>query len=167
MAGEIAAPFGHGLLTRMDAPASGLAIGRLAVHRVAEADRVLHKTAAPPASTPLTLAVAPVLPVDEALRRLDSTEAGLTSDGADARRARFGPNVLTSHRVTALGPTHPPTPQPRPVSLPPGPSRRPHSGALRSAGRRLHERLTEAAAVVRWVFSTPDRAGQAAERFRR
>src|SRR5882757_11152408 len=64
---------------------------------------MLHKTAAPPAPTPLTLAVAPVLPVDEALRRLDSTEAGLTSDGADARRARFGPNVLTSHRVTALG----------------------------------------------------------------
>jgi hypothetical protein len=41
--------------------------------------------------------------VDEALRRLDSTEAGLTSDGTDTRRARFGPNVLTSHRVTALG----------------------------------------------------------------
>jgi hypothetical protein len=41
--------------------------------------------------------------VDEVLRRLDSTEAGLTSDGADARRARFGPNVLTSQRVTALG----------------------------------------------------------------
>src|SRR5882762_507020 len=87
----------------MDAPASGLAIRRLAVRRVAEADRVLHKTAAPPAPTPLTLTVAPVLPVDEALRRLDTTEAGLTSDGADARRARFGPNVLASLRVTALG----------------------------------------------------------------
>jgi hypothetical protein len=56
-----------------------------------------------PPPTPLTLTVAPVLPVDEVLRRLDSTEAGLTSDGAHARRARFGPNVLTSHRVTALG----------------------------------------------------------------
>jgi hypothetical protein len=87
----------------MGAGASGLAVRRLAVHRVASADRVLHKTAARPAPTPLTLAVAPVLPVDEALRRLDSTEAGLTSDGADARRARFGPNVLTSHRVAALG----------------------------------------------------------------
>jgi hypothetical protein len=42
---------------------------------------VLHKAAAPPARTPVTLAAAPVLPVDEALRRLDSTEAGLTSDG--------------------------------------------------------------------------------------
>ena len=42
---------------------------------------MLNKTAAPPAPTPLTLAVAPVLPVDEALRRLDSTEAGLNSDG--------------------------------------------------------------------------------------
>jgi hypothetical protein len=47
--------------------------------------------------------MASVLPVDETLRRLDSTQAGLTSDGADAPRARFGPNVLTSHRVTALG----------------------------------------------------------------
>ena len=81
MAWEIAAPFDHRLLTRMDAPVSGLAAGRLAVHRVAQGDRVLHKAAAPPAPTPLTLAVAPVLPVDEALRRLDSTEAGLNSDG--------------------------------------------------------------------------------------
>ena len=52
---------------------------------------MLNKTAAPPAPTPLTLAVAPVLSVNEALRRPHSTEAGLTSDGADARRARFGP----------------------------------------------------------------------------
>ena len=63
---------------------------------------MLNKTAAPPAPTPLTLAVAPVLPEDETPRRLD-TEPGLTSDGADARRAQFGPNVLTSHRVNALG----------------------------------------------------------------
>jgi hypothetical protein len=87
----------------MGAAASGPALRRSAERRVAWADRMLHKTAAPPAPTPLTLMVAPVLPVDEVLRRLDSTEAGLTSDGADARRARFGPNVLTSHRVTALG----------------------------------------------------------------
>src|SRR5205085_5558485 len=78
---ERAAPFGHGLLTQMDAPASGLAVRRLAVHRVAEADRMLHKAAAPTSAHALTLAMAPVLPVDEALRRLDSTEAGLNSDG--------------------------------------------------------------------------------------
>lgn len=65
----------------MGAAASGPSVRRLAVHRVAQADRVLHKAAAPPARTPVTLAAAPVLPVDEALRRLDSTEAGLTSDG--------------------------------------------------------------------------------------
>ena len=123
-----------------------------------------HKTAAAPAPTPLTLAVAPVLPVDEALRRLDSTEAGLTSDGADARRARFGPNVLTSHRVTALGVLTRQLRNLAPWAFPLG-----HRGGRppdAPNGRgRLHERLTEA--VAHWVFSTPDKAGQAAKRFPR
>ena len=45
---------------------------------------MLNKTAAPPAPTPLTLAVAPVLPEDETPRRLDA-EPGL-GDDLEARR---------------------------------------------------------------------------------
>lgn len=72
---------------------------------------------------------------------LDVTEAGLTSDGADARRARFGPNVLTSYRGTALGVL---TRQLRnlapwafPLAIEEADNR-----TLLSAGRRRHERPT-------------------------
>jgi Mg2+-importing ATPase len=58
--------------------------------------------ATPPEPT-LGLAEAAEQPVSEALRRLGSAEAGLTSAEAAARLARFGPNVLMSHRVTAFG----------------------------------------------------------------
>src|ERR1700730_1477726 len=72
---------------------------------------------------------------------LDSTEAGLTSDGADARRARFGPNVLTSYRVTALGVL---TRQLRNLARGPFPwaIEEADNRTLLSAGRRRHKRPT-------------------------
>jgi hypothetical protein len=78
---------------------------------------------------PLTLAVAPQsCPWPRRSGALGNTEAGLTSDGADARRARFGPNVLTSYRGTALGVLTRQLRNLGPVGLPSGPSRRPTTG---------------------------------------
>ncbi len=41
-------------------------------------------------------------PVDEVLRRLDSSAAGLSSAEASARLARYGPNAVRTHHVNAL-----------------------------------------------------------------
>ena len=41
-------------------------------------------------------------PVDEVLRRLDSSAAGLSSAEASARVARYGPNAVRTHHVNAL-----------------------------------------------------------------
>ena len=43
------------------------------------------------------------LPVAEALRRLASAQTGLSSAEAARRQATYGPNLLTTHRVTAFG----------------------------------------------------------------
>jgi Mg2+-importing ATPase len=51
----------------------------------------------------LELAAAARQPVDAVLQELGSTQTGLTSDEADDRLRTVGPNVLASHRVTALG----------------------------------------------------------------
>jgi P-type Mg2+ transporter len=51
----------------------------------------------------LELAAAARQPVDAVLQELDSTQTGLTSGEADGRLRAVGPNVLASHRVTALG----------------------------------------------------------------
>jgi len=51
----------------------------------------------------LDLAGAARQPVAEVLVGLGSAEAGLDSSEASGRLARWGPNVLASHRVTALG----------------------------------------------------------------
>ena len=50
----------------------------------------------------LELAVAAALPVSDALRQLESSEAGLSSVEASRRLAVYGPNVLRSHGVSAL-----------------------------------------------------------------
>jgi hypothetical protein len=113
---------------------------------------------------PLTLAVAPQsCPWPRRSGALGSTEAGLTSDGADARRARFGPNVLTSYRGTALGVLTRQLRNLAPWAFPLG-----HRGGRQPdapIGRAPATRATDA--VAHWVFSTPDKAGQAAKRFRR
>jgi P-type Mg2+ transporter len=51
----------------------------------------------------LELAAAARQPVDAVLQELGSTQTGLTSDEANDRLRTVGPNVLASHRVTALG----------------------------------------------------------------
>ena len=51
----------------------------------------------------LELAAAARQPVDAVLQELGSTQTGLTSGEADGRLRAVGPNVLASHRVTALG----------------------------------------------------------------
>jgi len=51
----------------------------------------------------LALAEAGRQPVGDVLRLLGTAESGLTSAEAASRLARFGPNVLTTHRVTAFG----------------------------------------------------------------
>ncbi len=61
--------------------------------------RIAPASAAPP----LDLQKACGLPVAEVFRRLDAVEDGLTFEEASLRRARFGPNVLAEHRVTAFG----------------------------------------------------------------
>ena len=50
----------------------------------------------------LELAAAAALPVAEALGKLDSSEAGLSSVEAARRLVAYGPNVLLSHGVSAL-----------------------------------------------------------------
>ncbi len=52
---------------------------------------------------PLDLASAALQPVADVLVGLDTTEGGLTADEAARRFQSLGPNVLASHRVTALG----------------------------------------------------------------
>lgn len=52
---------------------------------------------------PLTLAAAARLPASEVLQRLESTPSGLSTAQADERLRQLGPNVLHSHRVTAVG----------------------------------------------------------------
>jgi Mg2+-importing ATPase len=51
----------------------------------------------------IDLALASRLPLDEVLKRLESTESGLTQTEAAERLRVFGPNVLVTHRVTAVG----------------------------------------------------------------
>jgi Mg2+-importing ATPase len=51
----------------------------------------------------IDLACASRLPLDEVLKRLESTESGLTQTEAAERLRVFGPNVLVTHRVTAVG----------------------------------------------------------------
>jgi P-type Mg2+ transporter len=50
----------------------------------------------------LDLAAAARHPVDAVLHELGSTQAGLTSEEAASRLRTLGPNVLASHRVTAI-----------------------------------------------------------------
>ncbi len=52
---------------------------------------------------PCDLTEAAGLSAADTLARLGTGEVGLTTAEAAARRSRFGPNVLASHRVTALG----------------------------------------------------------------
>ncbi|HEX6507684.1 MAG TPA: magnesium-translocating P-type ATPase [Chloroflexota bacterium] len=52
---------------------------------------------------PLNLTTAAGLPSSEVLRRLDSTPSGLSAAQADERLQHFGPNILHSHQVTAIG----------------------------------------------------------------
>ena len=49
------------------------------------------------------LAEAAGLSVADAMARLGTSEAGLSTAEATERRSRFGANVLASHRVTILG----------------------------------------------------------------
>ena len=59
---------------------------------------------APPAQAPpLDMAAAGQLPASEVLERLSTSADGLTSAAAADRLRTFGPNVLLTHRVTALG----------------------------------------------------------------
>jgi magnesium-transporting ATPase (P-type) len=61
---------------------------------------------APPAWSqrpPLDLAAAAYKPVSVVLQKLGSSPVGLTSDQVASRLATVGPNVLASHKVTALG----------------------------------------------------------------
>jgi Cation transporter/ATPase, N-terminus len=61
---------------------------------------------APPARSErpaLDLAVAARHPVDAVLQELSSTPTGLTSEEAASRLGTVSRNVLTSHKVTALG----------------------------------------------------------------
>ena len=61
-------------------------------------------TAAPPTmGATLSLEEAASLPVADVLHRLASSEAGLAESEATSSRARFGPNVLPTRPVTALG----------------------------------------------------------------
>jgi Mg2+-importing ATPase len=62
--------------------------------------RVVSATPPEPA---LGLTDAATLQVSEVVRLLGSTDSGLSSTEAASRLARFGPNVLASHRVTAFG----------------------------------------------------------------
>ena len=60
-------------------------------------------TAPSTADTTLDLAAAASVPGEEVLRRLGSSVSGLSSAEAADRLCRFGPNVVRTHRVTALG----------------------------------------------------------------
>ena len=55
----------------------------------------------PELAAPNTALVA-AAPVDEVLRRLDSSAAGLSSAEAAARLTRYGPNAVRTHHVNAL-----------------------------------------------------------------
>ena len=50
----------------------------------------------------LTAARVAAAPLDEVLRRLDSSAQGLCGAEAAARLARYGPNALRTHRVSAI-----------------------------------------------------------------
>jgi Mg2+-importing ATPase len=60
-------------------------------------------TAEPPEGASLALADAAATSVDDVFAQLASSEEGLTEAEAATRLARFGPNVLPTRRVTALG----------------------------------------------------------------
>ena len=53
-------------------------------------------------ATGLDLATAAALAPDEVLKRLGSSDSGLSSQEAADRLSRDGPNVVSSHRVSAL-----------------------------------------------------------------
>ncbi len=55
-----------------------------------------------PDSQALTAKQVAVAPVDEVLRWLESSAAGLSSAEASARQLRYGPNAVRSHHVNAL-----------------------------------------------------------------
>ena len=57
-------------------------------------------TVAPAAGLDLTAAAA--LAPDEVLKRLGSSDSGLSSQEAADRLSHDGPNVVSSHRVSAL-----------------------------------------------------------------
>jgi Mg2+-importing ATPase len=59
--------------------------------------------AQPIEGAPLKLPEAAGLPVDDVLRRLATSEAGLAESEATLRLSRFGPNVLPTRPVTAFG----------------------------------------------------------------
>ncbi len=59
------------------------------------------KVTAPDAQV-LTTTLVAASPIDEVLRRLDSSAAGLSSAEASARLVRFGPNAVRTHHVNAL-----------------------------------------------------------------
>ena len=50
----------------------------------------------------LTAARVAAAPLDEVLRRLDSSAQGLSGAEAAARLARYGPNAVRTHQVSAL-----------------------------------------------------------------
>ena len=50
----------------------------------------------------LTAARVAAAPLDEVLQRLDSSAQGLCGADAAARLARYGPNALRTHRVSAI-----------------------------------------------------------------
>ena len=60
------------------------------------------KTAGMPDSHPLAAKRVAAAPADEVLRWLDSSEAGLSGTEAAARLARYGPNAVRTHQVSAL-----------------------------------------------------------------
>ena len=60
------------------------------------------KVTNPPDSAALTAKQVATAPVDEVLRWLDSSAAGLSSTEASARLLRYGPNAVRTHHVSAL-----------------------------------------------------------------
>jgi P-type Mg2+ transporter len=64
---------------------------------------MIKLTAEPTQAASLTLADAAAEPVEEVFNRLASSQEGLADSEAAARLARFGPNLLPTRAVTALG----------------------------------------------------------------
>lgn len=57
----------------------------------------------PEAVTPIDMAAASRLQVDEVIEAVGTSDAGLTQDDAGRRLRQFGPNVLATRQATALG----------------------------------------------------------------